>query len=123
MSSNRRLLVAVLVGALALAAPWLFYPIFLMKALCLALFACAFNLLLGYAGLMSFGHAMFLGLAGYFYGHVVKTWDLAPEIGLLAGVAGAASATTATAAATIMRWVGVSIWPAITWSARTGRPA
>ena len=57
-----------------------------MKALCFALFACAFNLLLGYAGLMSFGHAMFFGMAGYFYGHVVKAWGLPPELGLLAGV-------------------------------------
>ena len=45
-----------------------------MKALCFALFACAFNLLLGYAGLMSFGHAMFFGMAAYFYGHIVKVW-------------------------------------------------
>src|SRR5690606_2734989 len=75
---------------LALVAPTFAYPVFLMKALCFALFACAFNLLLGYAGLMSFGHAMFFGMAGYFYGHVVKAWDMAPELGLLAGVAGAA---------------------------------
>ena len=64
---------------LALAAPWFAYPVFLMKALCFALFACAFNLLLGYAGLMSFGHAMFFGMAGYFYGHVVKAWDCRPS--------------------------------------------
>ena len=49
---------------LALVAPMFAYPVFLMKALCFALFACAFNLLLGYAGLMSFGHAMFFGMAG-----------------------------------------------------------
>ncbi|MFZ5784121.1 MAG: branched-chain amino acid ABC transporter permease [Pseudomonadota bacterium] len=103
MSSDRRLLVTVLVAAVALAAPWIFYPIFLMKALCLALFACAFNLLLGYAGLMSFGHAMFLGLAGYFYGHVVKAWDLAPEAGLLAGVGGAALLGLVTGALAIRR--------------------
>ena len=77
---------AVLI-VLALVAPLFAYPVFLMKALCFALFACAFNLLLGYAGLMSFGHAMFFGMAGYFYGHVVKAWDLAPEAGLLAGAA------------------------------------
>ena len=67
-------------------APWFAYPVFLMKALCFALFACAFNLLLGYAGLMCFGHAMFFGMAGYFCGHVVKVWGLPPELGLLAGV-------------------------------------
>ena len=81
-------IVAAVVAVLALAAPWVAYPVFLMTALCFALFACAFNLLLGYAGLMSFGHAMFFGMAGYFYGHVVKAWDMPPELGLLAGVAG-----------------------------------
>ena len=60
-------------AVLALVAPWVAYPVFLMTALCFALFACAFNLLLGYAGLMSFGHAMFFGMAGYFFGYVVKT--------------------------------------------------
>jgi branched-chain amino acid transport system permease protein len=88
---------------LALVAPLFAYPVFLMKALCFALFACAFNLLLGYAGLMSFGHAMFFGMAGYFYGHVVKAWDLAPEAGLLAGVAGAALLGLVTGALAIRR--------------------
>jgi branched-chain amino acid transport system permease protein len=88
---------------LALVAPLFAYPVFLMKALCFALFACAFNLLLGYAGLMSFGHAMFFGMAGYFYGHVVKAWNLAPEAGLLAGVAGAALLGLATGALAIRR--------------------
>ena len=75
-------------------APWFAYPVFLMTALCFALFACAFNLLLGYAGLMSFGHAMFFGIAGYFFGHAVKAWGLPPELGILAGVGrrGASSA-------------------------------
>jgi len=88
---------------LALVAPTFAYPVFLMKALCFALFACAFNLLLGYAGLMSFGHAMFFGMAGYFYGHVVKAWDMAPELGLLAGVAGAALLGLVTGALAIRR--------------------
>ncbi|MDP3243202.1 MAG: branched-chain amino acid ABC transporter permease [Reyranella sp.] len=88
---------------LALIAPTLAYPVFLMKALCFALFACAFNLLLGYAGLMSFGHAMFFGMAGYFYGHVVKAWDMPPELGLLAGVAGAALLGLVTGALAIRR--------------------
>ncbi len=64
--------------ALALVAPWFAYPVFLMTALCFALFACAFNLLLGYAGLMSFGHAMFFGMAAYFFGHTVKEWGWPP---------------------------------------------
>jgi len=88
---------------LALVAPTFAYPVFLMKALCFALFACAFNLLLGYAGLMSFGHAMFFGMAGYFYGHAVKSWDMAPELGLLAGVAGAALLGLVTGALAIRR--------------------
>jgi branched-chain amino acid transport system permease protein len=85
MNANQRLVVAAAVAVLALAAPWVAYPVFLMTALCFALFACAFNLLLGYAGLMSFGHAMFFGMAGYFYGHVVKAWDMPPELGLCCG--------------------------------------
>ena len=90
-------------AVLALAAPWVAYPVFLMTALCFALFACAFNLLLGYAGLMSFGHAMFFGMAGYFFGYVVKTLDLPPELGLLAGVLGAAALGLVTGALAIRR--------------------
>src|SRR5262249_53920263 len=58
--------------ALALAAPLVIYPVFLMKVLCFALFACAFNLLIGYVGLLSFGHAMFFGFAAYVAGHLAK---------------------------------------------------
>jgi branched-chain amino acid transport system permease protein len=75
---------------LALVAPYFLYPIFLMRALCLALFACAFNLLLGYVGLLSFGHAAFMGGAAYITAHTVKVWGWPPEIGILAGVAVAA---------------------------------
>lgn len=81
-----------IVGALLLlAAPHLgLYPVLLMKILCFALFACAFNLLLGFTGLLSFGHAMFFGSAGYATGYAVKTWGLTPELGLLMGAAIAA---------------------------------
>lgn len=82
------LLVALL--GLLLAAPLFAYPTFAMKLLCFALFAGAFNLLLGYAGLLSFGHAAFFGGAAYFTAYAVKEWGVAPEIGLLIGVAGAA---------------------------------
>ena len=84
---NRQLL-ALLVFALALAfLPALgIYPIFVMKILCYALFACAFNLLLGYVGLLSFGHAAFFGGAAYAAGHVIKVWGLTPELGILFGV-------------------------------------
>lgn len=66
------------------------YPIFVMKVLCYALFACAFNLLLGFTGLLSFGHAAFLGTAAYVTGHAIKVWGLPTELGLLAGVGAAA---------------------------------
>ncbi|MGO4620272.1 branched-chain amino acid ABC transporter permease [Ensifer sp. 2YAB10] len=75
---------------LLILAPLFFYPVFLMKLLCFALFACAFNLLLGYTGLLSFGHAAFFGGAAYFTAHAVKEWGLPPELGILVGVAGAA---------------------------------
>lgn len=74
--------------AFGLLAPHLgVYPTFLMKCWCFALFACAFNLLLGYTGLLSFGHAAFLGAAGYMAGHSIKAWGLPPELGILAGTA------------------------------------
>ncbi|MGO6903287.1 branched-chain amino acid ABC transporter permease [Rhizobium ruizarguesonis] len=75
---------------LLLLAPFFFYPIFLMKLLCFALFACAFNLLLGYTGLLSFGNATFFGGASYFTAYTVKAWGLPPELGILIGVVGAA---------------------------------
>ena len=73
--------------AFFLAAPAVIYPVFLMKVMCFALFACAFNLLLGYVGLLSFGHAMFLGTAGYTAAHAAKVWGLTPELAILAGAA------------------------------------
>ncbi len=77
--------------ALLLAAPLLFYPVLVMKVLCFALFACAFNLLLGYTGLLSFGHAAFLGTAGYVAGHALKVWGWPTELGLAAGVLASAA--------------------------------
>src|SRR3990167_5606631 len=76
---------------LALAAPFFLYPILLMKLLCFALFASAFNLLIGYTGLLSFGHAAFFGTAAYFAGHSLNFWGVSPEIGLLVGTAAGAS--------------------------------
>jgi branched-chain amino acid transport system permease protein len=72
-------------------APLYIYTGFLMKALCFALFACAFNLLIGYAGLLSFGHAMFLGAAGYLSAHSAKVWGFPPELAILTGTATAAA--------------------------------
>jgi branched-chain amino acid transport system permease protein len=74
-----------------LAAPFFIYPVFLMKALCFALFACAFNLLIGYVGQLSFGHAMFLGSAGYISAHAAKIWGFPPELAILSGTATAAA--------------------------------
>ena len=82
---------ALLVIGGALAPSLGIYPTFLMKCWCFALFACAFNLLLGYTGLLSFGHAAFLGAAGYIAGHSIKVWGFPPELGILAGSAFAAA--------------------------------
>jgi len=76
--------------AAGIVAPFVFYPVFLMKALCFALFACAFNLLLGYTGLLSFGHAAFFGTAGYLAGYLIKQQGFTPGFGILAGTLGAA---------------------------------
>ncbi|MSP87300.1 MAG: branched-chain amino acid ABC transporter permease [Alphaproteobacteria bacterium] len=88
--SGRAQIVAFLImTGLLIAAPAVIYPIFLMKALCFALFACAFNLLLGFGGLVSFGHAAFLGTAGYVSAHAAKEWGLPPELAILGGTAAA----------------------------------
>jgi branched-chain amino acid transport system permease protein len=79
-----------LLVVVGLAAPFFVYPVFAMNVLCMALFASAFNLLLGYAGLLSFGHAAFLGAAAYVTGAAVKIWGLPIELGILAGTAAAA---------------------------------
>ena len=99
---------SVVVGFLVLAAfflvaPLFVYPLFLMKALCFGLFAAAFNLLIGYGGLLSFGHAMFFGSAGYISAHVAKVWGMPPEIAILAGVAVATLIALATGALAIRR--------------------
>lgn len=90
-TANRIEIILIGLGVVALLAlPFFVYPIFVMKMMCFALFACAFNLLLGYTGLLSFGHAAFFGGAAYFTAHAVKVWGFPPEIGTLTGVAGAA---------------------------------
>jgi branched-chain amino acid transport system permease protein len=76
---------------LAIVPATAIYPFFVMQALCFALLACAFNLLIGFGGLLSFGHAMFLGTAGYFTAHALKVWGVSPEIGIVIGTAGAAA--------------------------------
>ncbi len=86
---NKKLAYAIAL-AVALAAPFVAYPVFLMKVLCFALFACAFNLLIGFTGLLSFGHAAFFGGAGYVTGYALKALGLPFEAGLLLGTAFAA---------------------------------
>src|SRR6266513_1200211 len=79
------------------------YPFFVMQALCFALLACAFNLLIGYGGLLSFGHAMFLGTAGYCTAHALKVWGVTPELGILVGIACAAALSVVTGFISIRR--------------------
>jgi len=103
--ASKTMLIATAVMAVALAvAPHVgIYPVFLMKALCFALFACAFNLLLGFGGLLSFGHAMFLGIAGYVSAHAAKVWGAPPEVAIIAGTAAAAVLGLVTGALAIRR--------------------
>jgi branched-chain amino acid transport system permease protein len=79
----------IMVAALAIA-PFYIYPMFLMQALCFALFACAFNLLIGYGGLLSFGHALYFGWASYLSAHAAKVWGFPPELAILTGTLTAA---------------------------------
>ena len=89
MPRSQKIALAVM-AAFFLFAPLVLYPVFLMKAMCFALFACAFNLLIGFGGLLSFGHAMFLGTAGYASAHAAKVWGFPPEFAILFGTACAA---------------------------------
>jgi branched-chain amino acid transport system permease protein len=86
---HQKIAFLVMVAFFALA-PLVLYPVFLMKVMAFALFACAFNLLVGFGGLLSFGHAMFLGTAGYVSAHAAKVWGLTPELAILAGTGAAA---------------------------------
>lgn len=92
-SRGKSLHMMIFVGlaALLIVAPLLLYPFFLMKLLCFALFASAFNLLLGYGGLLSFGHAAYFGMASYVSAHAAKVWGLSPEVAILAGTVTAAA--------------------------------
>ena len=94
---------AVMTALLAIAPFVGIYPVFMMKALCFALFACAFNLLLGFGGLLSFGHAMFLGTAGYVCAHAAKVWGFPPELAILAGTAASAALGVVVGALAIRR--------------------
>src|ERR1700684_3672114 len=100
---DEMILFAVMAVVLA-AVPFTgIYPFFVMQALCFALLACAFNLLIGYGGLLSFGHAMFLGTAGYVTAHALKVWGVTPELGILIGTAAAAGLGVITGLVAIRR--------------------
>jgi branched-chain amino acid transport system permease protein len=86
-------------AAIFILAPLVVYPVFMMKVMCFALFACAFNLLIGYVGLLSFGHAMFFGTAGYASAHAAKVWGFTPELAILFAVA----------CSTLLGWVAGSL--------------
>ena len=75
----------IIMVAVLVVAPFFIYPMFLMQALCFALFACAFNLLIGYGGLLSFGHALYFGWASYLAAHSAKVWGFPPELAILTG--------------------------------------
>jgi branched-chain amino acid transport system permease protein len=90
MRSRSEVIAFVIMVGVLVVAPMFAYPVFLMKALCFALFACAFNLLIGYVGLLSFGHALFFGWASYLSAHAAKVWGVPPELAILAGTAAAA---------------------------------
>src|SRR5262245_9419129 len=90
VEAGRRRIGFFVVASILLVAPLIVYPVFLMKVMCFALFACAFNLLIGFGGLLSFGHAMFLGTAGYICAHAAKEWGFPPEAAILLGTAAAA---------------------------------
>ena len=102
-TSDEMIAFAVMTILLAIVPLTGLYPYFVMQALCFALFACAFNLLIGYSGLLSFGHAMFLGTAGYVTAHALKVWGVSPEIGIILGVAAAAALSVITGLIAIRR--------------------
>jgi branched-chain amino acid transport system permease protein len=89
-SARSETIAFVVMTGFFLVAPAFVYPVFLMKVLCFALFALAFNLLIGYVGLLSFGHALFFGWAGYVCAHAAKSWHLTPELAIVVGAAAAA---------------------------------
>ncbi|HSC22787.1 MAG TPA: branched-chain amino acid ABC transporter permease [Casimicrobiaceae bacterium] len=93
----------VMIVALGVAPFAGIYPVFIEKALCFALFACAFNLLLGFGGLLSFGHAMFLGTAGYVAAHAAKVWGVTPEVAIIGGTAASATLGAVVGALAIRR--------------------
>jgi branched-chain amino acid transport system permease protein len=90
LRANAEAIAFVVMAVGLVVAPFFTYPLFLMQAMCFALFACAFNLLIGYVGLLSFGHALYFGWASYLSAYAAKAWGLTPELAILTGTATAA---------------------------------
>ena len=101
--SQSEVIAFLLMACALIVAPMFAYPVFLMKALCFALFACAFNLLIGYVGLLSFGHALFFGWASYVCAHAAKVWGFPPELAIASGTVAAAGLGTIVGALAIRR--------------------
>jgi branched-chain amino acid transport system permease protein len=99
--SRAQLAALAALGVFVAVAPFVLYPVFLMKLYCFALFACAFNLLIGYVGLLSFGHAAYFGIGGYLAGHAAKVWGLPPLVGVLCG------AVVAAALGAVFGWMAI----------------
>jgi branched-chain amino acid transport system permease protein len=91
----------LLMVVLVIVSPFVLYPVFLMKVLCFALFACAFNLLIGYVGLMSFGHAAYFGMGSYVAAYTAKVWGLTPELAIVMGT------LTGAALGTVFGWLAI----------------
>jgi branched-chain amino acid transport system permease protein len=87
LRTNSETIAFVVMIAALVVAPFVTYPLFLMQAMCFALFACAFNLLIGYVGLLSFGHALYFGWASYLSAYAAKAWGFTPELAILTGTA------------------------------------
>ena len=103
MVKRLSLIAPIVLLAALLVAPFVVYPVFVMTALCFALFACAFNLLVGYVGLLSFGHALFFGWASYVCAHAAKVWGFPPELAIASGTVAAAGLGTIVGALAIRR--------------------
>ena len=99
--SEPQIVVMMLLIQIVTIFPFVLYPVFLMKALCFALFACAFNLLIGYVGLMSFGHAAYFGMGSYAAGYAAKVWGFTPELAILLGF------ITGGALGTVFGWLAI----------------
>jgi hypothetical protein len=123
IASRAEIIAFCLMLAVFAIAPMFVYPLFLMNALCFAMFACAFNLLIGYGGLLSFGHALYFGWGSYLSAYSAKVWHLPPELAILTGTAMAAILGIISGALAIRRHEGAQSPSATVRSATSWRPS